>query len=322
MIRPANGFRDVRAVLCETNPALRSGLQAAMFGMGLRGVILCKDTDSLSETLQEELIDLIVCDVELPGLDFCEMAQRIRHRDCGRNPFALIISTVSDASVTEVRRAINAGVDRVVRKPMPMNVVVSHIDALAKNRKPFVATEKYIGPTRRMGLRADESKNDLIRVPNTLRSKIFEKADSARVQKLVDEGWVRIQDQKACSSSAAIVKAINRILAYYDAGKGTIDALRNDLDRLVALSEELFLRYRGSADHIAELAASLKGVALRIAGEPQKRQKVHLQLLAKLGEVIRRSEIAKDQSIQVIQQIAETIGEFSAGQPADPKKLN
>jgi DNA-binding response OmpR family regulator len=322
VIKPLSAFGDVCAVLCETNPSLRSGLQAALSAKGLRDVITCKDAKSLSDTLQEETVDLIVCDMDLPGLDFCEMAQCIRHKNCGRNPFVLIISTLSDASVTEVRRVINAGVDRVVRKPMSMNSIVGHVDALAQSRKPFVATEKYVGPTRRVATRPDESKNDLINVPNTLHSKVFEMADATRVQRMIDGGWVRVEDQKAYSLAAGIVRTINHVLAYYDKGEGTIDGLRRDLASLVVLSEELVFRHKGNADHIAEIASSLKGVAMRLAGESKERQKVHLQLLAKLGEVVRRSTKAKSQSIQVVRQIAKTVGQFSATGAASPNKLH
>ena len=322
MIKPLNAFGDVCAVVCETNPSLRSGLQAALSEKGLRDVITCRDATSLSETLEEETVDLIICDVDLPGLDFCEMAQCIRHKNCGRNPFAVIISTLSDASITEVRRAINAGVDRVVRKPMSMNAVVGHVDTLAQSRKPFVATQRYIGPTRRVRKRPDESKSDLINVPNTLHCKVFQMADATRVRKLIDGGWVRVEDQKAFSLAAGIVRTINHVLACYDDGKGTLGGVRKDLEHLVELSEELFSRHRGNADHIAAIASSLKGVALRLEEESKERQKVHLQLLAKLGEVVRRTTKAKSQSIQVVRQIAETVGQFSATEPVNPKKLH
>ena len=153
MVPLRKSFGKVRTVLCETNPALRSGLQAALYGRGLRDVIICKDGPGLVKTLEDEVIDLIVCDVDLPGFDFCQMAQSVRQRDCGRNPFAMIISTLSDASVGEVRKVINAGVDRVVRKPMSMTVLTGHVDALTQSRRPFVATERYVGPSRRAQVR-------------------------------------------------------------------------------------------------------------------------------------------------------------------------
>jgi CheY-like chemotaxis protein len=314
-----NSYGDVRAVLCETNPALRSGMQAALFGKGLRDVVVCKDADNLAATLRDELIDLVVCDVNLPGLDFCHMAQQLRQKALGRNPFALVIATLSNASVKEVRRMINAGVDRVLRKPVPMNVIMDHIDALIEARKPFVATEGYVGPTRRSTPRSDDSWEELVPVPNTLRSKIVERADDIRLQTMVDEGWVKLEEMKAFSSTASINRLINRVLAHYDGG-GDLDSLRTDLNRLVAVSRNLMRRSRGRADHIAGLASSLISVTAQIAQALDSPPPVHLALLAKLGEVIRRTISAKQESIGVIQQIADTIERYSG--PAPGARLN
>lgn len=319
MLMRQNPYGDVRAVLCETNPALRSGLQAALFGKGLRELVICKDANVLATTLHEDLIDLVVCDVNLPGLDFCDMAQRLRQNAFGRNPFTMLIATLSDASVNEVRRMINAGVDRVLRKPVPMNVIMDHLDALVESRKPFVATEGYVGPTRRAAPRSDESWDELVPVPNTLRSKIVEKANDDRLQILVEEGWAKLEERKAFSSTASINRLINRILAHYDTN-GSMSTLRTDLNRLVAVSRNLMRRSRGSADHIAGLASSLISVTVQIAQSPQAPQRVHLQLLAKLGEVMKRMFSAKQDSIEVIQQIAETIERFSG--PAPGERLN
>lgn len=306
-----HAYKDVRVVLCETNPALRSGLQGVLHGKGFRDLTICRDGNSLVAALDEEVIDLVVCDADLPGLDFCVMAQQLRQKTFGRNPFTLIISVVSDASVGEVRRMVNAGVDRILRKPTPMFALGEHVDALMVSRKPFVATEHYIGPTRRNNRRSSEDAEDLILVPNTLRSKVIDRTGPARLQALINEGWARLVDLKARTSSAGINQVIHRILAYYR-GEGSYDSLLADLDRLAILGEDMRVRNRGSADHIADLASSVISVSMRIAEQPNEPQNIHLQLLAKLGEVMRRSLKVKTQSADVVQQIAETVGRFSA----------
>ena len=73
---------------------------------------------------------------------------------------------------------------------------------------------------RRFG--ADDSKADLIRVPNTLRSKLVDKSDGQRVQLMIDHGWSTLQEQKVVSASAAIVRTIKRVLASYQSA-GSLD---------------------------------------------------------------------------------------------------
>ena len=66
---------------------------------------------------------------------------------------------------------------------------------------------------------------------------------------------------------------------------------------------------------MAELAASLKSLALRMTASPAKDQRVHIALLANLAEVVRRSPEGTDHSAAIIQQIAQSVGRFS-GAPA------
>lgn len=303
-------------MLCETNPALRAGLQAALFGKGLRELLICRDVVDLTAVLHETFVDLVICDVNLPGLDFCDMAQRIRRKTVGRNPFTLLIATLNDASVSEVRRMVNAGADRVLRKPVPMNVMLDNIDALLRQRRPFVATDNYVGPTRRALPRPEDSRDELLTVPNTMRARVFDKTDTGRLLLLVEESWRKLEQLKSVTSSASIIRLIGRVLAHYD-GAMDIRSLRTDLNRLVAVSRSLMRRNRGRADHVAGLASSLISVTAQIAQAPLSPQKTHLRLLAQLGEVIKRITSARHDSVDVIQQIALTVEQYSGPPPEE-----
>lgn len=299
---------DVRAVLCETNPALRAGIQAALFGKGIREVVVCKDAEALMGALSDEIVDLVVCDIDIPGMDFCDVAQRIRQNRLGRNPFALIIATVSDSSLPRVRRVINAGVDRVVRKPMPMHVVIDHVSALTQLRKPFVATDSYVGPSRRATPRAEDGDDHLMPVPNTMHVKATHRVEVDWLEGMIKDGVARVQAMKARNIPMALTRAIGRVNAYYQ-GRGTLEGVRTDLDRMVALGQDLIRRNRNTAsNHLAELGSSLISLVMRISADLEAPQKVHLVLLHKLGEVLDQAARIKEDSNEVVHEIAETVG--------------
>src|SRR5271156_2165999 len=111
---------DVRIALCETHPALRSGFQTALYRRGLRNIEVCKDSGALIGLLQAEIVDLVICATDLPGLDFYDLIQQIRHGAIGRNPFALGLAPMGEATLDGIRHIMNAGVDRVAFNPMSM----------------------------------------------------------------------------------------------------------------------------------------------------------------------------------------------------------
>ncbi len=280
---------DVRTVLTETNPVVRSGIQAALFSKGIREVVSCKDAQTLLDALKSEIVDLLLVDVDLPGVDICQLVQQVRQNNLGRNPFVLIIATVSDTSLGHIRKVINSGVDRVLRKPMPMSMVLEQVAQLSDARRPFVATDAYVGPSRRSNPRVDDSDDNLMQAPNTMRSKLADKVSEMQVERMIRNGVVRVGEMKVRSTPLAISRAIRRVLAFYE-GQGTVERVRTDLDRMVALSQDLVSRYRGTSfDHLAELAASLVSLVMRISADPVAPNKVHLNLLAKLGEVLRQA---------------------------------
>ncbi len=303
---------DVRAVVCETNPALRAGIQTALFAKGIREPTLCRDVDCLTDAMQREIVDLLVCDADLPGTDFCRMVQEIRHSAIGRNPFALIVATSSDTSAPNVRRLVGAGVDRVMRKPMPMNVLVGHIAALVQTRRPFIATEDYIGPSRRAPPRPNDGDINALDVPNTMRSRILHGASESHLQRIVDEGVERIEELKVKNGPLVIAAAIRRALLA--CREGNRQGVANALARVTVLTGQQMHRHRNrGATHLVDLLSSLSALVERMADCQTMPSKVSFELLANLGEVIRRTNTAGNGTIGVVQEIAATVDRFTRG---------
>ena len=152
-------------------------------------------------------VDLLLCDVDLPGLDFCAMAQDIRHGRLGNNPFTVLIATARPSTMIDLGKVFVLGIDYIVIKPMTADLVVRRVDGFTKNRKPFVVTEDFIGPNRRTKRRNDGSDDDITPVPNTLRVKVLHNDRVALMPKLLEAGLERLGKKKA----EVQVKAIGRL---------------------------------------------------------------------------------------------------------------
>lgn len=308
MITPRD-FRGVRAALVEGNGMYRGEMRSALIDKGIREPITCKNIDAFLEVASNEVLDLIVCDSAVFGGEFAAAMQRLRKNDLGGNPFAVVIATVQDASLGQVRDVLNGGVDDLLRRPAPAKKIVDRIDYLVKDRKPFVATRGYVGPTRSGLTQSGADAGELVEVPNTLRSKVVEKKTDAQLRKAITAAAVGLMEKMAEHPLAGIDRLIQRALTWRD---GSGDDLRRDFNRLTALSLEMSSHYRGTSyDHIADLAVALAGLAKRIAGQdPPGMGRVDADLLANLGAAIRGFIASENESGEVVREIAVTVKRF------------
>ena len=304
---------DIRVALCETHPAIRSGFQTALYRRGMREMEICKDSGALLALLKDQLIDLVICATDLPGLEFCDLMQQIRHGTIGRNPFTLVLATVADATLEDIRRIVNAGVDRVVRKPMSMGEMTACVNALANSRKPFVATESYVGPTRRAATRGGSSIGEVMDVPNTLSAKLNGDVPVEHLENLIEMGMSHMNTLRAHNSCLAISRSVQKVAQHYQRnGQGRI---ASELARLMSMSESVERRYAGTKNaHLSEVATSL-GLLVEVLGglppEAARDLTKTVELMQKLGDVIRLVDQNDPSASITVRSIALTVRNFA-----------
>jgi len=190
---------------------------------------------------------------------------------------------------------------------------VARFENLAKPRKPFVVAEEYVGPNRRKGARISEGYS-LLQVPNSLRAKAFESIHPTQVQDAIDRAWAEVLDKQSRIRRNAITVLSTRILKYYD-GQGTEAELRRDLKYLVGKAEELIGKHRNTdSQHVAEIAACMGAVALRIMRSPQAPSRTDVKLMPHLSDATRISSQSPKQSIRTVREIAGLIRDYLAMQ--------
>ena len=274
----AQNLSLVRVIIAETNPVVRSGLQAGLFGHGIRDVIVCKDAEQLRDALSREVIDLVICDVALPGSPFVWLAQEMRQYKTGRNPFALLVATLNEASAEEVNAGISGGADAMVKKPFPISAITERLQPMMQARRPFIATNDYVGPNRRKSKRPQERPLKAIDAPITLQEKAQGRVNPEHLQKVVDQGWAKLEKARAMNQMETLIGVIDRVLAFYD-GHGTIDSHRRDLERLVSLSQQAAGNLRASS---GTQTSTLPEIVKLIAKRPLAPHQSQLHMLAQI----------------------------------------
>ena len=295
-------YAGVRVVLAEPTAEMGAIINTALFPRGLRAFATCRDADGLCTALEEEPADVLMCDIDLAGLDFRTTMQRIRHKEIGANPFLHIVAMVSLSGRDQIQRLIGAGVDDLIRKPMTPVRLASRFDAMVRPRKPFVVAEEYVGPNRRKALRRGDGYR-FIDVPNSLRSKTVDHVHASQIQRAVVYAWREVVERQAGFKQEAINTLTARILSHYDVG-GSEENLRRDLGYLVAKAETIIERHRDSdTAHVAEIAACMVGVARRILQSPTSPRRKDLRLMPHLSTAARKSAVAPDEAIDTVVEI-------------------
>ena len=307
------GYGKVNSVICEVE-ADSTDLLEALTMTGIGNVKVCKDITSLANMLEEGLVDLVFCNFDTAGQEFLDFIKKVRRRKArGRNPFVIVIATVSNANVATVKTMIDAGVDDLIRKPFTIDRVVDGVTKLARSRKPFVACFDYVGPTRRAPQRDSLDSASLIQVPNTLHGKVMRNESDAQLQRALDLALIDIEDKQLEAVSREIVHMVERIgeASENPERHGELGGLR---DRLHLLSEDFCQRSEKSASPQLTNLTKLFSSILSRTREKSADEVNNLRLLSKLAAAIYRAVTVERDALDLMREMVEAVA-FSASPP-------
>jgi DNA-binding response OmpR family regulator len=305
----AFSYKGAQMVLGEPDPLFSRNISDALGSRGLKDLAICRDAESLRLAMVP-MIDLVLCDVDLPGMDFCETAQEIRQSALGANPFAIVIATARPSAQADVGRVIKSGIDDFLIKPMTADLVVRRVGTFADGRRPFVVTNSYIGPSRRAKRREDGSDDDLIEVPNTLRSKMIDNAHLSQLRQIIDAAVTAVGQKKNETRLKAVVRLTQKLLAQ-QAEHSRAGEMRRTLDLLAEKADEVVADHKDSATaHVAEIAARIGKLARRISSGSGRPGNVEVSLLARLSDAVVSSFTASAAAVEIAHAIAGMVDKY------------
>lgn len=116
--------RNIRVMIVEDHPL---NLKLAKDLLEIEGydVQACPDAERALEVLSEELPELILMDVALPGMDGLELTRRLKSD--ARTSGIKIVALTAFAKNTDRDRVINAGCDGYIAKPINTRILSSLI---------------------------------------------------------------------------------------------------------------------------------------------------------------------------------------------------
>lgn len=116
-------------IIVDDDPALRAMLEDALVLAG-HAIRVAGDAPALDALLQEDVPELVVLDVSLPGEDGLSIARRLRQT----HSVGIIMLTGADDVVDKVA-GLEVGADDYVTKPFSLREFGARIDAVLRRRR-------------------------------------------------------------------------------------------------------------------------------------------------------------------------------------------
>ncbi len=277
---------EVEIFLNVADLNLRSSISSVLRNLGIHKVHKADSLAELSTHLEQETPDLLICSTHFPDGDLFPKLHELRHHKWGLNPFVPIMTVTNDPSADLVKLVLESGADDLLVQPISTNQLLSRINGLAKNRKQFVVTTDYVGPTRRSSNHKRGMEIPMIDVPNTLRTKITGEEETVNLADAIVSAVSEINEQKVerhgyqlAYLAVRIVdpKQVDRLLE----GSGPI------LDKLIDVADKTRQRMTTTKyAHTSTLCASLLTVAHKIRNAGEHPSAKDLELMMQLVKAI------------------------------------
>jgi len=289
-------YRGTVMVLGDADANFCRKVSTAFFSGGLRDLAVCADAEQLRKALASPT-DVILCDVDLPGAKFHDIAQNIRQGRLGANPFVVMIALTRMTETTNIPAILESGVDDLIVKPCEAEIVVQRVGALAIRRNSFVVTPAYVGPSRRHMKRADGSDEEVVEVPNTLRAKVAQRMVSADLTGMLETGRATLADNRS-QSGIRVISRLTRQLANQQFDENTPYGKKHAFRTLAQKADELVEEHRDSKAtfHVAAIAERIALLARRGETGTTKAMTIETGLLLQLADATLVAYLASQKS--------------------------
>jgi len=150
-----SGFGDLRVLLADDNAHMRSIVSALLKSIGISHIRQANDGDDAFEALNAWPADVAIVDLTMDGADGIAFTRQVRHSPASKNPYLPVVMLTAQNDRGRIIEARNVGVTELIAKPVTVQSVIARLNSVIYHPRPFVRTESYFGPCRRMTTSAE-----------------------------------------------------------------------------------------------------------------------------------------------------------------------
>ncbi len=253
MVRPRSRYDLSKLDVFVVDP---SKYMLSLFGgvfraFGITNLDLIQDSDEAFKAISKSPLGIALVDWDIAPVNGIDFVLKLRKDQSSPNPFLSLILTTAHAEAWRVGKAINAGINGFLAKPISVKSLCTQIVAVIEDDRPFVRFETYFGPDRRTKI------HDVL--PNAVerrRGEVeFIYPPDGKLRSRVISG-----DQTAPAIDPRLIERAEKIVE--EMGKGFSDCLGASLSEMQPVFDQTD---KGSwdqrRDRICELAQELRSIA-------------------------------------------------------------
>jgi len=278
-IDPAT-LKKATVYIGEKNYATRQQLRDLFVAQGLKQIVSHSTISSLRDVIAELPPDLLVIADDFdPGI--FDLVRAIRFQKLGDNPFMLISMLINPARREGLEMAIEAGVDDIIIKPVTAERVQERLRLVTYHRRPFIATDGYVGPERKT--EDEHSRHKRIPVVNTLFEKVQgREMDKFALRAAVEGSLQKVLQAQLDSQSFRLGEVCERLVQAYDM-RTINEGTQSDLLMLAdVLKDAAGVATRLKDTQLAELCLSLADNVHQIADHYEDPSSKEIDLIRKV----------------------------------------
>lgn len=274
-------LRKATVYIGETNYYERQQLRDLFIAQGLKQVVCHSNLDSLRKLIFEIPPDLLVVSDDFDDNIF-EFIKEIRFQRAGDNPFVLISMLVQPTNGGALDRAIEAGVDDIIIKPVSAERIQERLRLVVFHRRPFIATDGYVGPERKL----EETPSTGVRrfpVVNTLLEKVHgREMDKYALKAAVEGSLQKVLQAQLDSQSFRLGEVCERLVIAYDTQNITGDVQADLFTLADVLKDAAGVAERLRDAQLAGLCLSLAENVNQIADHFEEPSTLEVELIRKI----------------------------------------
>ena len=239
----SENLKKATVYIGEKNYHERQQLREMFLAQGLKQVVCHSTMQSMRDLLLQIPPDLLVVGDDFDPAVY-DLIKDIRFQLIGENPFMLISVLVDPSRPTALDQAIAAGADDIIIKPVSAERVQERLKLVTFHRRPFIATDGYLGPERKN----EERPMGVRRIPvlNTLLEKVSgRELDKYALKAAVEGSLGKVLQAQLDSQGFRLGEVCERLVQAYDTAAVTDDVqtdllmLADVLKDAAALAEKL-----------------------------------------------------------------------------------
>ena len=142
-------FEGAVTMVIDDSPFARELTMRALNGFGLKTRHACESAVDAIAILKESPVDLILVDLDMPGMTGFEFVRWLRRSKLEPNAFAPVIMTAAHVRRSQVAEARDCGANFLITKPFSSLTLLERIVWVSRDNRPFLEVGNYFGPDRR-----------------------------------------------------------------------------------------------------------------------------------------------------------------------------